>query len=372
MTGPSVPRTALFVLNSLAVGGSERKTIRLVNQLQQAGWRNSIAYLNGPDTLRPQIVGAIPVVNLARRGKFSLRALLTLRRHLQVTRPAVVVAVNLYAGLYAALATRLATGSPSLWIAVNTTEFHSAGERRQMLLYRWILRMADGVIFGARSQMELWEQRYKLRQPRLHNFVLYNGIDEQLFQPDVTPRLELRPAGVELVLGTVGRMRPEKAHVDLVRAIAGLRRRGLNVGALLVGDGPERVVVEHEAQRLGVSDVVRITGETTDVQPYLAAMDAFVLTSVAVETFSNAALEAMAMGKPIVSARIGGMPEMLEGGVGWLYPPGDVPQLCAVLEPLLRDPPVLRAAGRRARELLIERFSLRSMAATFEQHLPTA
>jgi glycosyltransferase involved in cell wall biosynthesis len=172
-----------------------------------------------------------------------------------------------------------------------------------------------------------------------------------------------------LLLGTVGKLRAEKAHVDLVRAVAMLRSRGIDVGALFVGDGPERLAIESEAERLGVANSIVIGGETADVRPYLAGMDLFVLTSVAVETFSNAVLEAMAMGKPVVSSRIGGMAEMLEGSGGWLYEPGDVTGLCDTIVGVLRDPAALKATGQRAREIVERRFSLEAMASTFTRML---
>jgi glycosyltransferase involved in cell wall biosynthesis len=367
MSGSAAARSVLFVLSSLTVGGSERKSIRLANHLQQNGWRVSIAYLNQPHTLREQIHPSIAVTHLDRRGKFSPGALRGLRRLVKSGQPSFLVAVNLYAGLYAWLATWLAPGAPELWISVNTTEFRSAGERRQMLLYRWVLRAARGVIFGASSQQALWEARYGLRRPGLRNFVLYNGIDTRHFHPGSATAMTERPR-TALLLGTVGKLRAEKAHVDLVRAVAALRGRGIDAGALFVGDGPERAAIESEAQRLGIPDRVVISGETADVRPYLAAMDLFVLTSVSVETFSNAALEAMAMGIPVVSSRIGGMAEMLDG-TGWTYEPGDVAELDRLLEGLLRDPAALRAAGDHARETVERRFSLEGMAATFTRAL---
>jgi hypothetical protein len=169
MSADPAARSVLFVLSSLTVGGSERKSIRLANHLHEQGWMVSIAYLNQPHTLKEQISSAIPVTHLERRGMFSPTALLALRHLLASQRPRLLVAVNLYAALYAALAAWRAPAQPALWISVNTTEFRSAGERRQMLLYRWVLRAARGVIFGAKSQQVLWERRYGLRRPGLHN-----------------------------------------------------------------------------------------------------------------------------------------------------------------------------------------------------------
>jgi glycosyltransferase involved in cell wall biosynthesis len=102
---------------------------------------------------------------------------------------------------------------------------------------------------------------------------------------------------------------------------------------------------------------------------YLAKMDVFVLPSVAVETFSNAALEPMAMACPVVAARVGGMDEMLRLGGGMTYPPGDVQSLCDLLMPLLRDAPTRRGMGLQARRAAEQYFSFARMLGEFGERV---
>jgi L-malate glycosyltransferase len=163
----------------------------------------------------------------------------------------------------------------------------------------------------------------------------------------------------------VGRMRPEKAHVLLVGAVAELRRRGLDVGALIVGDGPERARIEAEIARHDLQPHVHLAGATRDVRPWLAMMDVFVLTSIGVETFSNAALEAMASGLPVVSSAVGGMQELVAFGGGVTYRPGDVQELADHLEELLRDPRKRADMGQEARRATVEHFSWNGMVEAF-------
>ncbi len=106
-------------------------------------------------------------------------------------------------------------------------------------------------------------------------------------------------------------LRPEKAHGDLVDAIARLRDQGVPARALFIGDGPERAAIEHHVSSARLEVRVVITGMQSDVRPYLAAADVVALTSHAIETFSVAALEAMAAGKPLVMTRIGGAEEQV-------------------------------------------------------------
>jgi glycosyltransferase involved in cell wall biosynthesis len=239
-----------------------------------------------------------------------------------------------------------------------------------MRLYRHVLRRVDMTLFGAEVQCRLWEARYQLSTSRGHCAVLYNGVDTNKFTPraiEPAPRTELPPC--RFLIGTVGRLWPEKAHVDLVRAVAALRAKGLDAGACIVGEGPERARIEAEIRRTGTEGIVRIVGERADVRPYLARMQVFVLSSIAVETFSNATLEAMAMGCPIVAARLGGMEEMLRFGGGLTYPPADVAALSERLFELLTDPALRERAGFEARQAVVTHFGWNQMVSDFEAHL---
>lgn len=356
----------LFLVNSLRVGGSERKAVRLANALAADGWRVALAYLSSPQSLLAEVQPAVAVVNLQRRGKFSvaaLRRLAALIRERGVTR---LVAMNLYATLYALLAARLVR-NPALRVvsSINTTEFVTRKEALQMLIYRHVLRRADVIVFGAERQRQLWCARYGLDRSPGRSLVLYNGVDTRRFcRTNVTPAVRPAPPG-RVLLGTVGAFRTEKAQVDLVRAIHELSGRGADVGAIIVGDGPERPRIEDEIRRLGVAQRVTLLGEMQDVRPYLASMDVFVLSSIAVETFSNAVLEAMAMSCPVVVSNAGGMEEMLQFGGGFTYPPGDVRSLCGILLPLIADAHRRQALGMQAREAVEQHFNFTAMLHRF-------
>jgi glycosyltransferase involved in cell wall biosynthesis len=363
--------TVLFVLNALGLGGSEGKIVRLANSIAAGGGRVVLAYLSPPSDLISEISSAVTVVPLERRGSFSLRALRrlieTIRRHEVGT----VVSVNLYASLYAYLARlRLGRKRFRMLVSVNTTEFHSPAESRRMILYRHVVAAADLVIFGAETQRKLWHERYGIGKRPGDTTVLYNGVDVARF--DVATHATPPAPFARYVVGTVGRLRPEKAHVLLVSAVAELRRRGLDVGALIVGDGEERARIEAEIERLGLRPHVRLAGATRDVRPYLAMMDVFVLTSIGVETFSNAALEAMASGVPVVSSKVGGMQELVAFGGGLTYRPGDVDELADRLEELLSDPGRRADLARQARQATVEHFSWTRMVESFSALLARA
>jgi len=349
----------IFLLNSLGVGGSEAKTVRMANALSERGTQVCIAYLNPPEQLKADIAPEVQTVHLRRRGKFSIPALRALLRLLGTFNSPTLVTVNLYPALYGALArTFMGASRFRLLMAMNTTEFPRRSLERRMPLYRRILARADTIVFGAQAQRKLWRDRHGVAREGSRgpdSIVLYNGVDTALFgaRPpmpcDARAQLQTR-----YVIGCVGRMRPEKAHVDLVRTTAALRARGIDVGLLLVGDGPERGHILEEIERLRLGSAVVLGGETRDVRPFLAAMDLFVLPSV--ETFSNAALEALASGVPVICTRGGGMDELIGFGGGLSCEAGDVESFATAIARLLTDEVERRRLAMAARRAAVEHF----------------
>lgn len=127
----------------------------------------------------------------------------------------------------------------------------------------------------------------------------------------------------------VGRLCEQKGQLLLLEAIAQLRRSGALVSLVLAGDGPMRSQVEEAIDRLGLTRSVRITGwiGPDQVRNEILAADAMILPSFA-EGLPIVIMEAMALGRPVISTMIAGIPELVESGVdGFLVPAGDVESL---------------------------------------------
>lgn len=361
---------ALFVVSSLARGGSETKIVRLVNSLRARGVSTGIAYLNPPDDLRAELDPAVPLWHLERSGKLSLAATSALRSIVSSHKPSVLLAVNLYPALYIALATLGMTNRPRTVGLINTSEFR-AGTQWQAPFYRPLLRRFDRTVYGSEAQRTYW--RSVLRYPSERSMVLYNGVDTEHFMPDETQERryhERRRLGVSpqsFLVGTVGRLAPEKNQAVLIDAVAELRRRGIDAFALFIGEGRLRGELERQAAALGVRQHVILAGLLSDVRPALSAMDVFVLPSTQVETFSNAALEAMSMCRPVVLSEIGGATEMVTDGVdGFTL---DRAQLDSRLAPLLAElhanAELRQRIGRAARERVLREFAQSCMVAGY-------
>jgi glycosyltransferase involved in cell wall biosynthesis len=355
---------ALFVVNSLNVGGSETKAVRVANGLARQGVRAGITYLNGPDLLRSSIDSNVPVWHLERRGRVSLVALRTLRRVIREQRPDVIFAMSLYPSLYVSLATAGMKDRPRTAALINTTDFRRA-RAWEPAFYRPFLRRLDSTVYGCELQRDRW---LGMLGSQAHSDVIYNGVDIEHFAPaSAEERLAARQqfgiARDAFVVGSVGRLAPEKNHSVLIEVLAELRGRGIDAHLLIAGEGRTRGEIERRIASLGVQMHVTLPGMQRDVRLALSAMDVFVLPSSHVETFSNAALEAMAMGRPVILSRIGGAAEMISGGVeGYTIDCAELhTELPSRLGELYTNRTLRERMGRAARDRVVARFSLQAM-----------
>jgi glycosyltransferase involved in cell wall biosynthesis len=127
------------------------------------------------------------------------------------------------------------------------------------------------------------------------------------------------------------------------------------------GTGSLAASLAARAAALGITARVRFLGHVDDVAPLLAAVDAVAMPSHH-EGLGVAALEAMAAGRPVVAARVGGLPEVVGTDAGLLVDADDPPALAAAIARLAREPATVRALGDAGRARVAERFTLEAMA----------
>jgi glycosyltransferase involved in cell wall biosynthesis len=140
---------------------------------------------------------------------------------------------------------------------------------------------------------------------------------------------------------------PRKRHADALRAFARLQEPDARL--VLVGEGPLRERMIRLASELGITRRVRFPGRRSDMPALLVGSAALVLPSVR-EGLPRVVLEAMAAGTPVIGCRIRGTSELLEGGCGLLFEPGDVEGLTAAMRSVLDDGFEAEARARLARE----------------------
>ena len=169
--------------------------------------------------------------------------------------------------------------------------------------------------------------------------VIPNGIALDPPEPSRRPKIR-RMWGIadgEVVVGSVGRLVPQKGYRVLLEAAPHLLQQCPRTKFILVGAGRERVQLEDRAKELGIAHGVHFVGETDRPMDAIAAMDVFVVSSL-FEPFGQVLLEAMVCSRPIVASNVGGIPEVVEHEIsGLLVPPRDPERLAQAILALLTD-----------------------------------
>lgn len=364
----------MFVTSSWSHGGAERHAVTLMNRLAERGHEcHAVCVKNRQpsqiDRIRLRGRGTVRCLDAARY--FDVRALRDFSTHFSSVQPSAVVAANPYALMYSKLALCRSGARARLVVTFHTMLLQSAKEWLQMLYYRPFFWTADSLIFVCENQRRYWLRRRLFSRK---NEVIYNGADTDEFCDKWNPeeRAMLRSTlgfrDTDYVIGISAVLRPEKNHVQLVDAVAALRDRGIPARALMIGEGETRAAVEARARELRVESDVVITGFQQDVRPYIAACDAVALCSLT-ETFSLAAIEAMALSRPVVHSDVGGAAEMIfPGRNGFLFPVGDTRDLVDKLA-ILADRAVCATMGRNARAVVETLLSEKTMVDRYEQML---
>ena len=170
------------------------------------------------------------------------------------------------------------------------------------------------------------------------------------------------------IIGSVGRLFPQKAHHILLDAFGQIAERWPEVYVVIVGDGPLRIDLEAQARQIPGGERVVFAGSQPQVEAWLAYFDLFALSS-AWEGLPTVLLESMAAGVPVVATAVSGTVELIQPGqTGFLAPPNDPTAFAAALDAALRQSSAdQHAMVAAARQFVEERFSITAVARQYEQ-----
>jgi len=232
-------------------------------------------------------------------------------------------------------------------------------------LDRRCLHLADAIIAVSRELAENLQRGYLIESSKI--FTVYNGVDVSKFKPSEDQRnLTRKRYGIgndEKLLLTVGRILKQKG-VHIAIWVLKMLRKSLRVKLMIVGDGPYVGELRKLAWKLGVSDYVIFCGPVpNDELPfYYNACDVFLDPTTRVEGFPIVIAEAMAVGRPIIASRIGGIPSAIDDGInGVLVGPGDVDEFFRKTLQVLSDTKLAERLSIRAREKALSKFSREKM-----------
>jgi glycosyltransferase involved in cell wall biosynthesis len=353
----------LFVTDEMEVGGTQRQLTALAKGLDPAGFAPELVYFRNSSFLVDELRAAkVPVRKLPKRRRVDLRFFLTLRAALRSGGYDVVHCASFTAETWTALA-RGRAARPALVSTVRGTyEWYS---RAQWWIKKGVARASCRVVANSLAGARYAASRMGVPDSAID--VVYNGIELPPGAAPRPPRAQLGLPGAATLALFVGRLVDHKNLASLLRAAARLRDLAGSLQIVLVGDGPLRAELQSLGARLGVDGMVRWLGARQDARALIAEADLLVLSSFR-EGLSNAILEAMAAGRPVVASDVGGNPELVvHGETGLLYPSDDDGALAAALRALAGDPERRRRMGEAGRARARELFSMPAMVGRMER-----
>lgn len=351
----------LHVTFDMGIGGTEQVIRQLVLNLPPSSFENHIVCIQGTvgDIGKQLSAEGIMVHTLERKPGLDLALMQSIRRLVKQHRIDVVHCHQYTPWFYGRL------GSLGSGVKVVFTEhgrFYPDRYRYKAVFVNPLLAMLTDKIVAISAATRDALSRYEF-VPRSKIGLVYNGIEPLSIAASekVSVREEHGIPADAFVVGTVARLDPVKNQKMMLRAFRKFQQECGSAWLLVVGDGPDRSILEKYAQELGVTANVCFTGFRTDAARYLAAMDVFLLSSHT-EGTSMTLLESMSLGIPAVATRVGGNQEIIEDeATGFLTAPDDEDEFAAKVAVLYRDHDRLRAIGDAALARFFDRFHVEAM-----------
>lgn len=355
------PIDLVHVTAERGFSGGEAQVFLLMEGLRKRGHGNLLLCPPGSRSEEEARRRGIDVATVPMRSDASPAAVIGIGRALREAAPDLV---HLHSGRATWLGGLAAwrAGLPAL-----TTRRMDRPVRRSLrnrFLYRRVLSRAVAIseaVARRLSEGGVGDERIR---------VVPSAVDPARLHPQhgrAVVRAGLGAAPDDVCLLAVASLHRRKGLDVLLAALADLSQRGLRPSLWVAGEGPEGATLERLAEQLELADRVRWLGRRDDVADLLAAADLFVLPSRR-EGLGVAALEAMALGRPLVASAVGGLGEAVrDGETGLLVPPDDAAALAGALARLLRDPELRRRLGEAGPPRIARRYAADAMVEAYER-----
>ena len=370
MINPRKTRVAV-VVSHLTIGGAEQLLLELLRHIDRQRFDLRVFFLKEPGILGKEVLQlGFPVSTGIIRSKFDMLGVFKLTRLLKDFQTDVVFLINhLNTLFFGVLASKLA--GVRTCINWENETFKKYPFHPLTMLGRRILHLGvDYVVAAAKGHGDYIAVEEKIPCSKIR--AIYNGVDPDRFQSHLgqgEARSRLRIPAQSPVVSIVAALRPDKAHHIFLRAARMVVDAIPETHFLVIGDGPQMPFLKSLAKDLNLENQVHFLGFQRQLGDIFAAVDINCLSSYPQqETLSVAVIEAMSAGIPIVCTDVGFMNEIvIPNETGFLVPVDNPTSLSEKLISVLQNPKLQKHMSDRARQLVIENFSVHQMAKAFEQ-----
>ena len=360
----AIERTRVcFVLPSLAPGGTERQLLYLLEGLRETHACSVICTRSGGDWAGDARAAGAQLFALNTWGGWDPRIGGRARKIFRAVRPHIV---QTFLFGFDSPVNRAARGAGVPVVISSRRELAAWMKPRHVRAQRRANALVDCIVANSQAVARFAARQEGLDAAAIR--VIYNGVGAETSASRPVP-IETRsgqhvPPG-KLVVGMAANFSPVKDHSLFLATAKLLIQRRPDIHFLLVGRGPMQNQFEHAVRAAGMQEDFTITSATSDAAELMRAMDVCVLTSKR-EGSPNVVLEAMALGRPVVAAAVGGVPEIIEDGAnGLLVSTRDPNDYAEAVLRCLDDRAWAEAIGACARERVQRAFSLDRMVESY-------
>ena len=364
--------TVMLTVPRFIIGGAEQQLLELIKGLDKERFRVIVLSFHPGGDLEPQVLNLpdIEYICLNRKNKLDFSALFTVFRLLRQRRVDVIQPF-LTPATFFTIVPAILNRTPVKVITErgNARRKPGLGYNLYLKTEDFFTRFADWVVPNSKSGGDYLVAR-GINPKNVR--VIYNGINLERLNPEEAKVASIKKEmGVPedgLVVGISASLTPTKDHATFLRAAQMVSLEYPQVRFAILGDGPLYPELAEMTEELGIKSKVSFLGNQTDVGPYISSFDIACLSSSGPEGCSNAILEAMALGKPVVATDAGGNKELVEHGKnGFIVPVGDHASLAEAIKTCISQPEMTTKMGKRGKAKIQSRFSMERMVQDYEK-----
>lgn len=375
----------VYLLDLLNTGGAELQIAETITRLNRDLFEPKLYSISGDGAVRPLIEQhaiEVTVFNIMRGDPHNAkpipfrrsRKFLALYRYLKREQPDIVHCCMYIPSIYGAITAKLA-GNPVIITNRVSLGYFKDPKPHYQIMENFVNRFTDGVIVNAQAVKNDVLKREVIDSEKV--YVIYNGVDTGKYKPleqrpELLPWLsnkkrELGIPETNRVIGMIANLIPYKGYHEFIIAASKVHRKYPDTCFLCIGeDRGIQNQIEQLARKMGIHRHLIFTTAEHGVSELIHLIDIQVSASYE-EGFSNAILEGMAAGKPIVATSVGGTPEaMVHDVTGFLIPPKNPEILAQTLITLLDNPDRAAQFGRNARKRVESRFFMQQLIDNLE------
>lgn len=365
------PQHIVYLIDELKIkGGTEKHLYELATGMAAAGFRVTVFSLTEgayacefrqTSNIHYDCLNVIRIYDAK-----GISAIVRLARFINSQQVDIVQSFHTASDLIAPLAARLSLRRPMVFSSRRDLGYTKAS--RHKFMQRRINYLVDGILSNSRAVKQAVQEQEGFPEKRIT--VIYNGIDMEPFDRKDAVRQRQREAmGASpdsILVGSVGNVRPVKGYDLLVEAAGIVCRQMPNVLFCHAGEGELLDQLMRRCREVGIESHFSFLGAVKNIPSFLSSLDIYIQPSRS-EGLSNAILEAMAAGLPVVATNVGGNPDLIDSGVNGMLVPTNEFDIAQQLLVLAEQPEERLRLGALAHQKVLAKFQMSAMLREYRQ-----